>query len=161
MRPRVHTEKHIVQRSLFAIVTGTISNIALARSVSTPAAASILDVREGCIITAVYVEMWVTSDDNAAGTVITTLEKVPSNAPSMTAADSADLNGYQNKNNILYTQMGLIPNNDTYPMVVIRGWFKIPKGKQRFALGDELVLNVHAQSNGISACGTILYKEQY
>ena len=161
MRPRVHTEKHIVQRSLFGVTTGTISNINLARSVSTPAAASVQDVREGCTISAVYVEMWVTSDDNAAGTVITTLEKVPSNAPDMTAADSATLNQYPNKNNIFYTQMGLIPNNDTYPMATIRQWFKIPKGKQRFALGDQLVLNIHAQSNGISACGTILYKEQY
>ncbi len=160
MRPVVNTEKHVPQFSLFAIAAGAISNLALAAAVAVPSVA--VHVREGAKISAVYVEMWVTSDDAAAGTVIFTLEKVPgTQTVLMTAAQSAVLNDYPNKKNILHTQMGLIGSNVQYPMAVIKGWIKVPKSKQRFGLNDRLHLNIHAQSNGIAACGFALYKEQY
>ncbi len=159
MRPRVHTEKHIIQNSLFTIASGAISNRLIGAAVAAPS--TLQDVREGSTISAVYAEMWVITDDAASGTVIVTLEKISSGGPLMTAADSALLNDYPNKKNILYTQMGLIAPNVQYPTNVIKGWLKIPKGKQRFSLGDQLRLNIHAQSNGISACGFFIYKEQF
>ncbi len=105
--------------------------------------------------------MWVITDDTASGTVITTLEKKPAGATNMTAAQAAALNDYPNKKNILYTQMGLISPNIQYPTNIIKGWIRIPKGKQRFSLGDSIRLNILAQSNGISACGFCIYKEQF
>ncbi len=161
MRPRVHAEKHLVQNSLFTVASGALTalTIAAAKQTVTPANAS--HVREGSTISACYVEMWITSDDTAAGTAIVTLEKRPSNLGAMTAAESAALDGYDNKKNVLHTFMGLIPPNVQYPMAAIKGWFKIPKGKQRFGLEDKLVLNVHGQSNGVSACGFFIFKEQY
>ncbi len=161
MRPTVHAEKHVVQHSLFAVASGAIANLLIARGLQTHVAASATNVREGSTISAVYVEMWVTSDDTAAGTCIITLEKVQNNATKMTAAQSAALDGYSNKRNIFHTQMGLIGPNTQYPMAVIKGWFKIPKGKQRFANEDDLVLNIHGQSNGMSCCGFEIFKEQY
>ncbi len=159
VRPVVHSTKHYVQRSLFTIASGAIDNgsIVLAVAVQDKDAAS--EVEQGAIIKAVFCEMWVITDDTASGTVITTLEKIPAGATAMTAAQSAALNAYPNKKNILYTQMGLISPNIQYPTNIIKGWFAIPKGKQRFGLGDRLRLNVHAQSNGISACGTFIFKE--
>ncbi len=130
-------------------------------SVSVPAAANTVEIREGSTISAVYIEMWITSDDATAGTTIVTLEKKGGTAVNMTAANSALLNSYANKNQVFHTQMGLTPTNIQYPMASIKGWFKIPKGKQRFSIGDRLSLNIHGQSNGVSACGFILYKEQY
>ncbi len=161
MRPVIITEKHILQRSLFTIAGGAITNVNIATAVADPAAASVTDVREGSKISAVYVEFWVQTDDAALGASVVTLEKLPSATPAMIAADSAALNSYPNKKNILYTQQGLSPNNVTYPMVVIKGWFKIPKGKQRFGLGDRLFLNILAQANGLNVCGVAVYKEQY
>ncbi len=106
--------------------------------------------------------MWLQSQDSSLATSIVTLEKLPgSNNSGMTAADSAALGAYDNKKNVLHTQMGLLPNNVGYPMATIKGWFKIPKGKQRMGFEDRLMLNVHAQSSGISGCGFFLYKEQY
>ncbi len=105
--------------------------------------------------------MWLTSDDTAAGTAIVTLEKVPAGATAMTAAQSAALNDYPNKKNILHTQMGLLGPNTQYPMAVVKGWFKIPKGKQRFGLKDILSLNIHGQSNGLAGCGFFIFKEQF
>ncbi len=161
LRPMVHTEKHYNQESLFAVGAGAISSRIIADAVAVPATAD-NQVREGCTISAVYIEMWITSDDDAVpGSSIVTVEKVPGNSPLMTAANSAALNAYENKKNVLHCQMGLTPTKLTYPLATVKGWFKIPKGKQRMGLGDRLLLNIHAQSNGLSACGFFIYKEQY
>ncbi len=160
MRPVVNTTKHIVQFSLSSLAAGAIVPNVLATTAIVPAGIN-TQVREGAKISAIYIEMWVQSDDAAAGTVIVTLEKLPGSAIVMSTAHAANLNDYDNKKNILFTQMGLIPNNVTYPMNVIKGWIKIPKGKQRFGIEDGLVLNIFAQSNGLTFCGFALYKEQY
>ncbi len=159
MRPRVNTNKHIVQKSLFAIASGAIVNSIIANAVAAPTAPD--HVREGAIISAVYIEMWLTSDDAAAGTAIVTLEKLPGSSAVMTTTEAATLDTYTNKKNVFHTQMGLLPSNVTYPMATIKGWIKIPKGKQRFTTNDSLILNIFAQSNGVSACGFYLFKEQY
>ncbi len=161
MRPVINSEKHVVQRSLFTVAAGALDASVIAFAKAAPVAATPSDCREGCVIKAVYVEMWIQSDDAALGSSIVTLERVPGGASSMTAAQSAALDSYANKKNVFHIQMGLTPNNVTFPMQSIKGWFKIPKGKQRFGISDRLQLNVHGQSNGLNACGFFLYKEEY
>ncbi len=161
MRPVVNTEKHVVQFSLFAVASGAISNLEIVFAKADPTATTASNVREGAKISAVYVEMWLSSDDAASGTAIVTLMKLPGGVLSMSAANSAALNAYTNKKNILHTFMGLTPSNVQYPMSVIKGWIKIPKGKQRFGISDRLELNVHGQSNGLAGCGFAIFKEQY
>ena len=159
MRPRVNAEKHIVQRSLFAVAAGAINNFSICNTVAVPTGPT--QIREGAIISAVYVEMWITSDDAAAGTAVVTLEKISSAGTVMSTTNAGALNDYLNKKQVLHVQMGLTGSNVQYPMATIRGWFKIPKGKQRFSLGDTLNMNIFAQSNGVAACGFMIYKEQF
>ncbi len=159
MRPRVHVEKHVIQHSLFAVGSGALVALQPIQCVATPT--GLTQVREGATVSAIYVEMWITSDDATAGTAILTLEKLIGSSTVMTAGESASLGSYDNKKNVLHTFMGLIPPNTQYPTGAIKGWIKIPKGKQRFSLGDRIELNLHGQSNGISACGFFIYKEQY
>ncbi len=161
MRPTINTEKHIVQQSLAAVASGAISFVEFIDAKANPSAATPADCREGCVVSAIYIEMWATSDDATAGTTICTVERLPSGRASMSAAQSAALDGYDNKKNVLNIMMGLIGPNTQYPMNLVKGWFKIPKGKQRFGIGDRLGLNIHAQSNGMSFCGFATYKEQY
>jgi len=161
LRPVINSEKHVVQHSLGTIASGSITNLSIAFAKAAPVAAVPQDCREGCVIKAVYVEMWIASDDPDMGTAIVTLERVPGGASPMTAAQSAALDSYANKKNIFHTQMGLIPNDESYPMATVKGWFKIPKGKQRFGISDRLILNIHAQSNGVEFCGVMIFKEQY
>ncbi len=159
MRPRVHTEKHIVQFSLDTTASGAIEPKVIISAVAAPT--GVAEVREGSTVSAVYVEMWIQTDDAALGSSIVTLERLSGGTPIMNTTDSAALNAYDNKKNVLHTQMGLTPNNVTYPMAAVKGWFKIPKGKQRFGIGDRLNLNLHAQSNGLNHCGIAIYKEQF
>ncbi len=159
MRAVINTQKHYVQQSLFAIASGAISQFAISFAVAAPT--NPFDVREGSIISAVYVEMWLTSDDAGAGSVICTLEKLPGSAVQMTTTEAAALNAYDNKKNIFHTQMGLLGPNDEVPLPVIKGWFKIPKSKRRQGLEDSIVLNIFGQSNGVAGCGFFTYKEQF
>ncbi len=161
MRPKVHTEKHIVQQSLAVVASGALQAIVVAFAPQSRSEAAPSEIREGSSISAVYVEMWLTSDDAAQSTAIVTLEKRDGGIPVMTAANSAALNNYVNKKNVLHTFMGLIGTNVQYPTPAFRGWIKIPKGKQRFGLSDSLILNIHGQSNGLNMCGFFVYKEQY
>ncbi len=159
MRPTINTEKHYTQVSLFTVASGAIRNEELITSAAVPSGAK--EVREGAIVSAIYIEMWITTDDNVLGSHIVTLEKISSAGANLTVGASAALNVYTNKKNIFYTCMGLTPTNIQYPFACIKGWFKIPKGKQRFSLGDSLVLNIHGQSNGLTGCGFAIFKEQY
>ncbi len=161
MRPRVHTEKHIQQRSIFIIANGAINTTNIATAVAAPSGTVVAEVREGCTISAVYIEMWLTGDDVLTSSAIVSLEKRVAGVAAMAAGDAAALNVYPNKKNLFHVQMGLVPSKDQNPMASIKGWFKIPRGKQRFSLGDSLVLNIFAQSDGITGCGFMLYKEQY
>ncbi len=161
MRPVINTEKHYIQISLATVAAGAIFGSSLVNAVAVPTTAA-PEVREGAKVSAIYIEMWIQTDDAALGSSIITVEKRPGGDTTfMTAAESAALNAYTNKKNILFTQMGLTPNNVTYPMATVKGWFKIPKSKQRMGLNDRIIINVHAQSNGLNICGFATYKEQY
>ncbi len=160
MRPVIHSQKHYVQQSRSTVATVALNTIDIILAVEGTIANAVDEVIEGAIIKAVYVEMWLI-DAGAAGSFSITLEKRPSNLGAIAFATSQALGAYGNKNNILYTTQGLTPNDGlTGPMPVIRQWFKIPKGKQRFGLGDKLVLNIaNMGANDLFHCGFFIYKE--
>lgn len=159
MRPTVNTEKHILQFTTATVASGAIANLNLAIGTASPSATS--HVREGAVISAVYVEIWVTSDDATQGAGVVSVEKRPANATAMTYAQSVALNSYSNKKNLLFCSEGLTPPNVQSGIPLIRQWIKIPKGKQRFSLNDYLVVNVSGIGNGANYCGMMIYKEQF
>ncbi len=158
MRPRVITIKHFVPNPIDTVTAAAIDNVVFINAVAAPANA--IDVHEGSTISAIWVELWVLADAQNVGSVIITLEKKPANAPNMTTVDAANLFAYVNKKNILYTTQGLTSEQNANAVPIIRQWFKIPKGKQRFGLGDQMVLNISAAQEGVENCGMFIYKEQ-
>ncbi len=161
VRPQVNSVKHIIQHSLTGIVAGNVSNNAVALAAQVGDIDSETEVRIGCSIKAVYLELWLTSDDATQSSTIMVLEKQPIAADNITAAEIADLNPYPNKNNIFYITQGLVGQKVNTATPFVRGWFKIPKGKQRMARGDKINVSILAQSDGINFCGFFLYKEYY
>ncbi len=159
VRPMVHSEKHIVQFSLANVVGGALSTLILSNVVPVADKNIPSEIEEGSTIKAIYIEMWVTGDDSVQGSGIFTVEKLISGPTAMTAAESASLNTYSNKKNILKMHMGLTNPNTGVATPIFREWIAIPKGKQRQGLDDFLVLNMHGQSDGITLCGFALYKE--
>lgn len=160
MRPPIHSVKHIVQSPISEITTGTAENILICTAVESTIANLSTEVPEGSVIKAVYVEMWL-QNTSSLGHSIVVLEKTSLTNNGATFTNLGNLFAYINKKNILFTHEGLTSNDgNANPLPVIRQWFKIPKGKQRFGLGDRLFLSIsNPSANGLNRCGMFIYKE--
>ncbi len=160
MRPIIKSNKHYVQQSRSQVATVTQENIDIILSVNATTANGVDEVPEGAIVKAVFVEMWLLDSSND-GSFIVSLEKRPGGVVAQTFANANALGAYQNKRNLLYVTQGLSPNNGVgNPVPIIRQWFKIPKGKQRFGLSEKLVLNIANNGlNNLEFCGFFTYKE--
>ncbi len=162
MRPVIKSRKHIVQMS-----QGTVAQAAVAQNVIVLAAEATsttpTGVEEGAIVKACYVEFWVSQDSaSVVGSYTVVLTKIPGAAANPGSTILAALHDYDNKKNILFTAQGLLTPNDGGQVPVVRGWYKIPRGKQRFGLGDQLTLslrNNNATAIDINFCGLAIYKE--
>ncbi len=158
MKAPIHSRKHYVQTSLTTILAGANLQTVIAHAVNPTAANLANEVAEGSVIKAVYVEMWVRTNDTSPGTALLTLTKIPELA-NITFADQIALDAYTNKKNVFYHTQGLSNDQDADAIPFIRQWFKIPKGKQRFGLGDRLILGIAAQALDQNVCGFFTYKE--
>ncbi len=154
----IQSVKHQNQYTVSTVAIGTLTQKQLALSVVAPDANASSEVPEGAKISQVYIELWITSDDATQSSVVATLEKTSTQMTAMTYANSLGLFTYANKKNIFHTTMGLVPPNTASGIPFMRDWYKIPKGKERFGLGDKLVLNISAISDGLNYCGFVLYK---
>ncbi len=162
MRAPIHSKKHI-----FQISQATVGQAAIVR---TPLAVAIegsptqpQHIAEGSVVKACYLEFWVSQDSaSVVGSYTVVLEKDPGSAHTITTANMAALHDYPNKKNILFTAQGLLTPNDGGQVPVLRGWYKIPKGKQRFGLTDSLditIRNNNATAIDINFCGLAIFKE--
>ncbi len=162
MKPVIKSKKHIFQISQSTVAQAAIANTilldALEVTSTTPAG-----VEEGAIVKACYVEFWVSQDSaSVVGSYTVVLYKQPGDSTGMLTAEAAALHDYKNKKNIFFTAQGLLTPNDGGQVPVLRGWYKIPKGKQRFGLGDRLIVAI--RNNNLTAidvnfCGLAIYKE--
>jgi len=153
------TEKHYAPQSPTTVDFGAIENRDVIISVAVVDKNASIEIEEGSVIKAVYLERWVQTDDENAGSFTMTVEKVPAQAPDMTFSQSGALNTYPNKKNILYTTQGLLNPIGISVIPAIKDWILIPKGKQRFGLGDKLVVNTAGLTNGVVICGMSIFKE--
>ncbi len=158
MRAPIHSVKHYVQKSLSTVLAGANTEIVIAKAVAIQNVDLADEIAEGSVIKAVFVEMWCRAGDTAGGSTLMTLLKEPLNT-TISFANQIALFTYENKKNILYHTQGITNDQDADAIAFVRGWFKIPKSKQRFGLGDKLVLAVAAQALDNIICGFATYKE--
>ena len=159
VRPSINSEKHIRQIPINERIAGGVVSLDLVKVEEVRTLAE--HVRVGAVIKAVYVELWVQAGANQPGSITLIVQKLPTNTSNPTLIDMADLNGWHNKKNILYTTQGLTPDANGNPVPFVRMWIKIPKGKQRFGLGDSLTLSLSAAVENASHCGLAIFKEYY
>ncbi len=159
MRAPIHSNKHYVQRSLTTVLAGAIDNEILAVAVDSPATGNATHVATGAVIKAVFIELWVRSQEVSPGTVLVSIIKVPGAGGVPTFAQHVALHQYNNKKNVLYHTQGLTNDANADAIPFIRMWVKIPKSKQRFGLDDILTLTISAQALDNVSCGFATYKE--
>ncbi len=158
MRAVISSRKHYVQHSLFTVAAAVSAKVEFINAVAPADVNTGKEIQEGDIVKAIYIEMWLKASDTSDGTFIVILEKVPAAATPIVAGQMAALDSYSNKKNILYTTMGLYNDVDSPATPIIRQWFKIPKGKQRFGLGDELTMTLLSQTGAMQGCGFGIFK---
>ncbi len=158
IRPPIQSVKHIQQHQGVSIIATNTAQLTILQAEKDYTGVE-NRVPVGAVVKAVYIELWVLGTaDNAPCNMSLTFEKLPGTAGSMTHAEALDLDTYANKSNILYITQGLTAENDGNPIPFMRGWFKVPKGKQRMGLGDRLVVNVSAFIADLDLCGVIIFK---
>ncbi len=116
----------------------------------------------GSLIKAVFLEYWLLGESAQPCTATWSVEKTSNDATAMTQTQAQALNTYPNKKNVFKCGQGVIGDSNTSAVPVIREWVKIPKGKQRFGQGDELLFNISCigqADNGVQVCGMAIYKE--
>ncbi len=159
----INTVKHYVHRSNSGVASGSISSNVIVDAVVAPATGNAFDVKESAVIKAVHIEFWLLMVGASGSTsqFAMIIEKVPSNQASVTVAQMLNLGAYTNKKNILYTTQGVLGSFiDGSPSIpIIKSWFLIPKGKQRFGLGDRLVVSMAPTGQTTNICGLSTYKE--
>ncbi len=160
MRPIINSRKHYVQTTLSTVGPVTALAGTMIDSVVAPASA-VNEVREGAVVKAVYIERWQVAEGNA-GSEMFIVGKYPQGSLPPTFAQSQALGSFEGKKNVFFVHQGLSANDSVSgPIPVFRGWVKIPKSKQRFGLGDRLILssvNMHALDDSF-ICGFVTYKE--
>ncbi len=158
MKAPISSVKHYVQQGITQVTAGTMHTLVVvqARKLSDVTAAN--QVVEGSVVKAVFVELWSLSGSQQPGSVTMTVEKQQGNSDPMTFSESADLMSYRNKKNIFYTTQGLVGDANSNPTPFYRSWIKIPKGKQRFGLYDQLNINFSANLEDQTICGVNIYK---
>ncbi len=156
--------KHFIAQTNALLTGGSLRNQVLVNAVAVgDAHSNTFDVTEGSVIKAVHLDFWVmndgATDTNTQWTAI--LEKVVAGQAAATITNLLNLQAYDNKKNILHTFQGNLSaavdgaNSTTY----LQGWFKIPKGKQRFGIGDSLVISATSVAQNCVICGIAIYKE--
>ncbi len=118
-------------------------------------------VVEGSIVKACYFEMWF-KGNAVAGTedkFQLVIEKVIADQDSITFTQMNNLMAYPNKKNVLFTSQGVTGDLTTASIPIVRNWVKIPKGKERFGLGDSLVISVSTTGATANVCGLNVFKE--
>ncbi len=162
MRAVVKSRKHIFQISQSTVAQAAVVNTIIVKSAEATSTTP-EGIEEGAIVKACYLEFWVSQDSaSVVGSYTLILVKIPGIAGNPITGEVAALHDYHNKKNILFTAQGLLTPNDGGQVPILRGWYKIPKGKQRFGLDDKLVVTIrnnNATAIDINFCGLAIFKE--
>ncbi len=158
MKPIIRSTKHYVHFPATGIASAGIGGATIVEAVARDAAInSAAKLEEGAVVKAVYLEFWVKAD-NPNFTVNGAYLKIPGSGTDPTYTEMQNLGSYDNKKNIFEFHQGLAPSGGNV-MALFRGWYKVPKGKQRFGLGDKLKLLVTFTGSAGDLCGFSTYKE--
>ncbi len=155
----VHSTKHYVQFSIFTQTGGTTTGKIIIETRARDAVTDVDQVLEGSSVKAVYVELWARAGSTTPASGQLIIYKRTGDTLAASTTDMAALGDWDNKKNIFYTTMGLFNDQDADAIALYKGWLKIPKGKQRFGLGDELVFQMFTPTIDVQICGFATYKE--
>ncbi len=157
----INSIKHYQHTSNTTVGTGGVHLKNLANALAKGAARTDPGhVYEGCVIKAIHIEYWICGTLDATTSQFAFIcYKLPSGQTAPDATNMANLGSWDNKKNILFSSQGVLPEGESQQSIpVIREWVRIPKGKQRFGLGDIFQIAIFSVGT-LQVCGLSTYKE--
>ncbi len=162
MKSPINSTKHYVQMSLATVAAAAVTNTELVDAIALASVgAGAEECRSGCVIKAIYIELWVRGQDTSPGAFQVALTKVDGGGSNPTFANMGNMMDFEGKKQVFYFSQGLSNVSGADAVPVFRGWLKIPKGKQRFGLRDKFIVSVAALALDVNFCGFATYKEYY
>ncbi len=157
----INSIKHYVNVENTSVTAGTARPMKVVNAVAQQSVSATNDVVEGSIVKAIFLELWLRSQATSGNDTKFqfVFEKVPAGASPITFTQMNNLMAYPNKKNVFFVSQGVLGDLTTQSIPVVRNWFKIPKGKQRMGIADELVMSVSATTFAVDTCGVSTYKE--
>ncbi len=159
MKAPIASRKHYVQFTEFTTASAAVTNhiYALGQAVQNVNLAA--EVVEGEIVKSIFLEYWVIGNGATPGSFVAIVEKSVAGQAAPTFSEMSTLDAYPNKKNILYTTQGLVSDDTANPTPLMRNWIKIPKGKQRIGLDDQIRVTLAALgASGLTGCAFGTYK---
>ncbi len=153
----INYQKHILQIQPDTVTSLTNKIINIASVESAPADSNPSTVSIGTKIIAVFIELWLLSNSTTVSSGQAVLIK-GAGGDEIEYLEQLDLHNYQQKKNVLHITQGLVGEFNSNPTPFFRGWYKIPKGKQRFGQGDKLYLAIADFGTDVQFCGVVVYK---
>ncbi len=160
MKATINSEKHYIQNTLSTVLAGALQVLTICKAVDIPGTTN-TDVRVGAVVKAIQIEDWVRTSDTSPGSFVYAIIKLPGGVSNPSTTNMANLNDYNNKRNVFYVTQGLSNVNTSQATPMVNSLLKIPKGKQRMALGESWVTVLFAQALDQNHCGKFVFKEYY
>ncbi len=144
-----------------ALPSGVKTALLIAESQDSATLAVPADVERGCVIKAIWIEIWVTATEEIA-TGITNLVEfyLFKNPGSNLTSPIPGTEGSSNEKSFIFKKWkGIIGSRTVgFPAYAWKGWCKIPKGKQRMAANDVWQLIMQSSGTNALACASFIYK---
>ncbi len=160
MKATINSLKHYVPIPLSTATSGARVLTPLAVAIEVPGTDA-QNVRIGAVVKAIYIELWVRAGSTSPGNYIIVFGKGSAGSGGPTFGEMANMHDFNEKSDVLFISQALTNDQDADAIPVMRGWYKIPKGKQRMAIGQQWYVGVSAPAIDVIFCGQVVYKEYY
>ncbi len=135
--------------------------VLIAKAVNTPLPTVSTDVSQGCIIKAVWVELWVRASEEDVVALTTGIDAyIWKNPGANLTAPAPGSVGTSNEKKFVFKQWkGLIgAGTQGFPAYFWKGWLRIPKIYQRMGTDDLLQLVFNPTGTAALVCTNFIYK---
>ncbi len=135
--------------------------VLIAKAVNTPSSIVSTDVSQGCIVKAIWVELWITASATVAEGVTTGIDAYIWKNPggNLTAPAPGSVGTSNEKKFVFKSWKGLIGSRkEGFPAYTWRGWVRVPKIYQRMGTDDLLQLVFKSTGVNTLVCNNFIYK---
>ncbi len=159
-RPVINSIKN-VSNAVTAAPAATNTFVLIAKAVNTPLSTVTTDVSQGCLIKAIWIELWVRASEEDAVGLSTFFDGYIWKNPgaNLTAPGPASVGSSNEKKFVFKQWKGLIgAGTQGFPAYFWKGWLKIPKIYQRMGTDDLLQFVFRSEGTASLTCTNFIYK---